>query len=161
MNREKKANVGFAIYHLTRPKQSYLVNNSPNIDFRYVLHGDFLVDVPRTNIGFAPSYLIQLQGTSYEAVVGTFVKYYIKENSKYTGIIQRTSVNFGAFYRQGDALIIAFGYDKRQQFGIGISYDLNISGLTKASKLSGGPEITLRFNSRNAFLYQKKSTPSF
>jgi len=161
LNREKKANVGFAVYHLTKPKQSYLVTNSPKISFRYVLHGDFLFDIPRTNIGLVPSYLIQLQGTSYEAVVGTFVKYYMKENSKYTGIIQRTSVSFGAFCRYKDAIIIAIGYDRKQQFGIGISYDINISGLTNASKLSGGPEITLRFNSRNAFLYQKKSMPSF
>lgn len=156
-NNQKKASIGFAMYHLNQPKQSYLVSNSPKINFKYVLHGDFLIGIPHSNVALAPGYLIQLQGTNYEIIAGTSVKYYMKEESKYTGIKQRTSVSFGAFYRYRDALILSVGYDKKQQFGIGFSYDLNISGLTKVSKISGGPEITLRFNTSNPYLYQKKA----
>jgi type IX secretion system PorP/SprF family membrane protein len=158
-NRQKKANIGLAIFHINRPKQSYLVSSTPKIGFKYVFHGDFAIGLPHTNVAIAPSFLIQLQNTSHEIIAGTAVKYYIKENSKYTGIIQRTSVGFGAYYRYGDAVIFSFSYDKKQQYGIGISYDMNISGLTKVSKLSGGPEITLRYNTGNAFLYQKKAKP--
>ncbi|MDF2453787.1 MAG: hypothetical protein K0S26_3291 [Bacteroidota bacterium] len=158
-NNQKKINIGVAVYHLNQPKQSYLVASSPKINFKYVLHGDFLIGIPRSNIAIAPAYLMQLQATNYEVIAGTSIKYYIKEDSKYTGIIQRTSVSFGAFYRYNDALILSVGYDKKQQFGIGFSYDLNLSGLTKVSKISGGPEITLRFNSSNPYLFQKKVNP--
>lgn len=158
-NNQKKANIGVAFYHINQPKQSYLVSSNPKINLKYVLHGDFLIGIPHTNLAIAPAYLMQLQATNYEIIAGTSVKYYIKEDSKYTGIIQRTSVSFGAFYRYRDAVILSFGYDKKQQFGIGFSYDLNVSGLTKVSKVSGGPEITLRFNTSNPYLFQKKVNP--
>lgn len=158
-NRQKKANVGLAIFHINRPQQTYLMSSTPKIGFKYVFHGDFVIGVPRTNIAFAPSFLAQLQNSNHEIVAGTAVKYYIKENSKYTGIIQRTSIGFGAYYRYRDAVIFSFSYDKKQQYGIGISYDMNISGLSKVSKLSGGPEITLRYNTGNAYLFQKKVNP--
>ena len=154
MNRQKKANIGVALYHLNSPALSNY--SKSRLPMRYVFHGDFLFGVANTNIGVAPSYLFQFQGPSKELVAGAVFKYYIREDSKYTGIIQRTSVNFGAFYRYRDALIFSFSYDKRQQYSIGFSYDLNISGLSKATKLSGGPEITLRYNTANAYLYQKK-----
>lgn len=158
-NKQKKANVGLAIYHINRPKQSYLAYSAPKINFKYVFHGDFIIGLPKTNVAIAPSFLVQLQNTSHEIIAGTAIKYYIKENSKYTGIIQRTSVGFGAHYRYRDAVILSFSYDKNQKYGIGISYDLNVSGLTKVSKLSGGPEITLRYNTGNAYLFQKKVNP--
>lgn len=153
----KRATVGFAMYHLNKPRQSYFVDNSPKINFKYVIHGDFLLPIKSTNVAIAPSYLLQLQATNYEIVGGTSIKYFFKNNSKYTGFSQSTTVSVGAYYRYKDALIIAFGYDRNQQLGIGISYDFNLSGLTPASKSNGGPEITLRFNTSNPYLYQKRS----
>ena len=99
---------------------------------------------------------VNMQGENKEIIVGNTFKYYIKEDSKYTGIIQRTAVNFGVHYRYGDALIFAFSYDKRQQYSIGLSYDMNLSGVSRISGFSGGPEITFRYNTANAYLYQKK-----
>ena len=156
-NNQRKANIGMSVYHITQPKQSYLVGSKPKLSMKYILHGDFLYGVAHTNIAIAPTYLFQFQGTSKELVAGTLIKYYVKEDSKYTGIIQRTSINFGAFYRYQDAVIVSFCYDKRQQYAIGISYDINVSGLTKVSKFSGGPEITLRYNTSNHYLYQKRA----
>lgn len=156
-NDQKKATVGFAVYHVTQPKQAFLNSSSDKLNMKYVLHGDMLLGIRHSNVALAPAFLVQLQGSNKEIIFGTKVKYYIKEDSKYTGIIQRTSVDLGVFYRNQDAMIISFMYDKRQKMAIGISYDLNVSSLTKASKLSGGPEIVLRFNTSNPYLYQKKS----
>lgn len=155
-NMQNKGTVGVAIFHINQPTQAYLVANNPKISFKYVLHGDFLVGFRNSSFAIAPAYLIQLQATNHEIIGGTHVKYYFKQNSKYTGYKQSNAVSLGAFYRYMDALIIAFGYEKNQ-FGIGISYDLNVSGLSKVSKLSGGPEITLKFNSSSPYLYQKKA----
>lgn len=155
-NMQKKGTVGAAIFHINQPKQSYLIANNPKISFKYVVHGDFLMGISNSSIAFAPAFLFQLQATNYEVIAGTHVKYFFKQNSKYTGYKQSNAVSIGAFYRYMDALIIAFGYEKNQ-FGIGISYDLNVSGLSKVSKVSGGPEITLKFNTSSPYLYQKKA----
>ena len=86
---------------------------------------------------------------------GMMVKYYFKDDSKYTGYIKRNSLGFGASYRVKDALIVHLLLELGQ-YAIGFSYDLNVSGLSKVSTLRGGPEITLRFNSGNPFLFQKR-----
>ena len=156
-NNEKKANIGISFYHVNQPKQVYLAGGGAKLHLKYVLHGDFLFGIKHTNIAIAPTYLFQFQGANMELVAGTQVKYYIKEDSKYTGIIQRSSVNLGVYYRYQDAMVFSFMYDRKQQFAIGISYDFNVSSLTKASKLLGGPELLLRFNTANAYLYQKKA----
>jgi type IX secretion system PorP/SprF family membrane protein len=156
LNKQSKANIGVAVYHINKSQKSFLSNNNLKLYMKYVLHGDFLFGIPHTNIGVAPSFLLQFQGPSKELLLGTMVKYYIKENSVYTGIIKRSSVNFGCFYRSNDALVASFSYDRREQFCLGISYDFNLSKLANASKVSGGPEITLRINTANSYLYQKK-----
>jgi len=156
INKQKKANVGVAVYHINKPGQSYLGKNGDKLNMKYVFHGDFLFGVSGTNIGIAPTYLFQFQGPVKELTAGTVIKYYINEDSKYTGIILRSSINIGAFYRYKDAVIFSFSYEKRQQYSICVSYDLNISGLSKVTRLSGGPEITLKFNTANSYLYQKK-----
>jgi type IX secretion system PorP/SprF family membrane protein len=155
-NDQTKANIGVAFFNINQPKQYYLANQNTNLMIKTVFHGDLLYNFRGTNMGIAPSYLLQFQGKSKEIVAGTFLKYYIKEDSKYTGIILRSSINFGAFYRYGDALILAVNFDKRQKYSIGFSYDINLSGFSKSTYLRGGPEFTLRYNTANAYLYQKK-----
>jgi type IX secretion system PorP/SprF family membrane protein len=155
-NDQTKANIGVAFFNINQPKQFYLLDNSTKLMIKAVFHGDLVYNFHGTNIGIAPSYLLQFQGKSKELVAGTFLKYYIKDDSKYTGIILRSSINFGAFYRYGDALILAVNFDKRQKYSIGFSYDINLSGFSKGTYLRGGPEFTLRYNTGNAYLYQKK-----
>lgn len=155
-NFNRKANFGFAIYHINKPKNTYLAGNNSNLNMKYIFNGDFLIGIRNSNYAIAPAYLAQFQGKNVNIVAGSVLKYYIKEDSKYTGIIQRSSLNFGVFYRYKDAMILSFSYDKRQQYSVSVSYDVNVSGLNTVSKFSGGPEITLRYNTANAYLYQKK-----
>jgi hypothetical protein len=101
-----------------------------------------------------------MQGSSKEILAGLMVKYYIKDDSKYTGFLKRSSIGIGANYRAGDAFIpsilIEFG-----RFAIGYSYDINTSKLAKASNAKGGSEITLRMVTPTAFLYQRRSKAMF
>lgn len=155
-NDQTKANIGVAFFNINQPKQFYLADQSSRVMVKTVFHGDLLYNFYGTNIGIAPSYLFQFQGKSKELMAGTFLKCYIKEDSKYTGIILRSSINFGAFYRYGDALVIAVNFDKRQKYAIGFSYDVNLSAFSKGTYMRGGPEFTFRYNTANAYLYQKK-----
>ncbi len=149
------ARIGFSAYHLLQPKQKYLVNGKDAIPFKYVSHGDFHISIQNTGIAIAPSYLLQLQHTATEVIAGVMVKYYTSNDTKYTGYLKRTSYGLGAYYRNQDAAIIYALLEWEEQYAVGLSYDLNISPLSKASGLRGGLELTLRYNAARTFLYQK------
>lgn len=154
-NNHIKADAGFAMFHINKPKQKFLVGTNEKLFSKYVVHGKLLIGIPRSNVGVAPSFIYQKQGPTTEIIGGMMVKYYLKDDSKYTGYIKRSSIGLGVYYRYKDA-IIANVMVEMGQYAIGFSYDINTSALTKVSTLRGGPEIMLRFNSANPFLFQKR-----
>lgn len=159
-NNEFRANLGVSMYHITEPEQKYWVGTDDRLNPKFNIHGDFLIGIRNSNVAIAPSYLISIQRPSNEILVGTYLKYYFKEDSRYTGYIKRSALSLGGFYRNADAFILA-GMVEFNSYAIGASYDLNLSKLTQASTGRGGVEIFLRFVTPNPFLYQKKSSASF
>ena len=157
-NKQIKANIGFAVYHLTRPHQNYFISDN-RLFMKYVIHGDFLVSLKNPNKAIAPTYLLQMQGSSVEFLLGTMFKYYMNSDSKYTGIVKRNCIGYGVYYRNNDAIIVSMLLEWQEQFAVIMSYDLNVSPLVTASSMRGGFEITLRYTPPKAFLYQKKETP--
>ena len=155
-NDDFKANVGVSVYHINKPEQKFLTGSAENLNRKFVLHGDILKGIPNTKMALAPTYLFQFQGTAKEILFGTMLKYYFREDSKYTGILQKSSVGLGAYYRNNDALILSLLLEY-QQYAIGFSYDVNVSRLKTASSGRGGPEIFIRYTSANPFLYQMKT----
>jgi type IX secretion system PorP/SprF family membrane protein len=154
-NDQMKADVGFGFFHINKPKQKFLVGTNEKLFSKYVGHARFLIGIPNSNVAFEPSIIGEFQGPTKEILGGMMVKYYFKDDSKYTGYIKRSSLGIGAYYRYGDAVIVNLLLELGQ-YAIGFSYDINTSALTKVSTLRGGPEITLRFNSGNPFLFQKR-----
>jgi type IX secretion system PorP/SprF family membrane protein len=150
------SNVGFSLYHINKPQLKYLNTNKNLQYFKYVFYGDFLFTIENSNVALLPTYLFQFQGSSKELLGGISLKYYLDNNSKYTGIIKRSSINYGIYYRSKDAVILNVLYERHEQYAIGLSYDLNLSQLASISKGRGGVEIMLRYTPPNAFLYQKK-----
>lgn len=155
--KQRKANIGISVYHVNRPSQKYLTVSKDQLYSKYVLHGDFLFDLTKSKLGLAPSYLIQFQGSNKEILAGMLVKYYMNIDSKYTGIIKRNTLSYGAYYRNNDAAILHVMLEWQEQYAIGLSYDANISGLKSASFTRGGMEISLRYTPPKAFLYQMKN----
>lgn len=158
--KQRKANIGFSVYHLNKPSQKYLTTSKDLLSSKYVLHGDFLFDISNSSLAIAPTYLFQFQGATKELLAGLMFKYYLNNNSKYTGLVKRSSLNYGVYYRSNDAIIVNLMIEQREQYAIGLSYDINVSSLTSASMARGGMEITLRYTPPSGFLYQmkKKST---
>jgi type IX secretion system PorP/SprF family membrane protein len=159
-NNEFRANVGASVYHFNQPKQKFLTDTRERLSMKYVIHGDFLVGIPNSNVALAPSYIAEIQSPSTEIVAGMMIKYYFSQDSKYTGYLKKSAIGLGAYYRNKDALILSLLIEY-QQYAIGISYDLNTSKLRDVSTGRGGPEIFLRFVTPNPFLYQKKAKVSF
>jgi type IX secretion system PorP/SprF family membrane protein len=153
-NDQLMGDVGVSVMHVNKPRQKLLAVSSEQLYSRFNVHGKMLIGIPHSSVAIAPSFLCQFQGSQKEILTGMMVKYYFKHDSKYTGFVRRSSGAIGLYYRNRDAVIFSMLLEMGP-YAIGISYDLNTSGLGAVSKLRGGPEITLRFNSVNRFLFQK------
>jgi type IX secretion system PorP/SprF family membrane protein len=152
---EKIIHVGAAVYHLTRPTQKYMLKDNVQLSMRYVVHADYLVSIPETRTAIMPSLLFQMQGSAMEIIAGGMFKYYMKNDTKYTGYVKRNAICGGVHYRSFDAVIISGLLEWQEQFALGLSYDLNVSKLSSASRFRGGVELTLRYTPPNSYLYQK------
>lgn len=153
---QSRANLGFSAYHLTEPKQQFLQNGKA-LKMKYAVHGEFLFFPFSNDVAINPSFLIQQQGALHETTAGALVKYYNSFTSKYTGLLRRSSLGLGAYFRSSGSLIMAMTAEKNEQYSIGLNYDLNLRAVSAAAGM-GGLELTLRFTPPNAFLYQKKTS---
>jgi type IX secretion system PorP/SprF family membrane protein len=154
-NNQLTANIGFAMFHINKPHQKFVSVTDEQLYSKFNAHGSFLIGIPHSSLALAPSFYFSFQGSQKELLGGMMAKYYLKHDSKYTGYIRRSSIGLGAYYRNSDAVIINILLEMGQ-YAIGFSYDLNVSGLSTVSTLRGGPEVTIRFNSGNRFLFQKR-----
>jgi type IX secretion system PorP/SprF family membrane protein len=153
-NNEQRANVGISAYHINSPKQLYLDDSHERLNPKFVFHADVLFGVRNTNVALIPSFIASMQGPSLEMMEGFMIKYYFKEDSKYTGIIKRSGLGLGVSYRNTDAAIFSLLFEY-ENYAVGVSYDLNVSKLSRATTGRGGPEICIRYVTPNPFLYQK------
>ena len=152
-NNELRINAGAAMYHITQPKQKYLTATEDRLHAKYILHADAVIGIRNTNVAFVPSYLCEIKGKSLEMVEGLMIKYYFKDDSKYTGYIKRSAFGIGGAYRNKDAAILS-AVIEYENYALGFSYDLNTSKLTRATASRGGPEIFIRFVTPSPFLNQ-------
>jgi type IX secretion system PorP/SprF family membrane protein len=155
-NKQLKATAGIAVYHFNKSRQSFLVSDNNAHYFKYVLHGDLLVSLRDPDYALAPSLLWQLRGSSSELTGGMMLKRYMKIDSKYTGLVKRSSIGIGGYVRNRDAAIVSLQLQWKDQLAISMSYDFNVSRLRQGSHARGGTELVLRYTPPRAFLYQKK-----
>lgn len=141
---------GFSAQHLNRPVYTFYDNMDARLPVKFVAHGNADIGIKNYSLVLQPGYVVTIQGGHHEISAGTMVKYWLQEASKYTGRKKPAGVVAGAYYRFGDALNVLAGYEVNQ-FRVGLSYDINLSGLTVASQSRGGFEISLRFSATSAF----------
>ena len=145
-----KANIGASVYHINKPKLEYLYGSTEKLDMKFIMHADFLIGLSQPNLALAPSVIYTLQGPSRELIVGMMLKYYLIQGPRYYGVKASSALGFGITYRNKDAAIASLLFEYGH-YGIGCSYDLNISKLNSASRLKGGPEVFLRYVAPNQF----------
>lgn len=154
-NKQLRAKLGASAYHITQPDLRTIGNKAEVLLMKYVAHGDMVFSLGKSQVALAPSFLVQLQGPSTEIIVGSFLKYYATNGTKFTGKAKSTCLNFGVFYRYEDALILNFMLQYQEQYSLGLSYDLNLSPLREASKVRGGLELALRITPQEDYLFRK------
>ncbi len=161
--------IGVAAYHFNRPKQEMSAGSSYRLPIRWV--GSFLshFDFEDTRYTITPTFIVMRQGEkdktipqdyqlrgAFQLYGGSYLKVRLATGTKVTGEKTRTSLGFGLFYRSKDALIPSFLYETGD-YGIGLSYDVNISGYRAVSRYMGGFEICLRYNRLANSLFDARS----
>ncbi len=159
-NDNKSFKLGVAFDHLSRPDQAYILEKNSKGYLKYTLHAQTLLGIKNSSYSIGASVISMIQGSQNEISMGMLLKYRMKEESKYTGIKKGMAISLGCFYRFKDAVIPYVQYELAR-YAIGISYDVNLSGLQNATTGRGGLEVTLRFFNPVPFLFQKKVRASF
>lgn len=143
-NNQKDFNIGFAVYHLSRPSYSFLATNDERLYMRFSGFANATFGIENTKLSIMPGVYYQRQGTAQELLVGTYFRYMVQEESRITGYNKGTFVSLGAFYRNKDAMVVK-GMVEWFDLTLGVAYDVNISTLVNVSNTRGGFELFLKY----------------
>lgn len=136
------AQVGMSFFHLNKPNLGF--GDNVKSYWRMVFHSTVSYGIKHSNMQVSPSFFATFQGPSRMFYLGTIIKYRLQESSKYTDYVLARMINVGTFYRLGDAIVLSAQLEWGQ-YAFGISYDINVSPLTKVSSGRGGVEISARY----------------
>jgi type IX secretion system PorP/SprF family membrane protein len=139
-----KFDCGLAFNHFLQPRNSFF-QSSERLYRRLNFYMNADINIPNSRNAVMPAFLFMRQGPSTQFMAGALFKFILVDQSIYTSNIKPVAFAFGAHYRYKDAIIpaVLFQYDK---YAIGVSYDINVSALTPASRRNGGVEVMLRYN---------------
>lgn len=140
----KSYSLGLAVFNLTGPNQSFQGSNVP-LDLRTQVHlgADHMLS---DRLDLLPSLLWANQGQFQEIVLGANIRYRYKAYRNLYG---------GIWYRNQDAIIASAGMDY-DNWHVGISYDINTSGLESATNNRGGLELSVTYIIKNYRILTRK-----
>lgn len=152
-----KVRAGTGLLHLNQPKQKFNLGESDRLHIRWTLHADAMLGLSSGRSSLLPMLLFQLQGASTEATFGAMYRFLLKDAARVTGFVKGGALSMGATYRWGDAItpMVAVEY---LFLRMGISYDVNVSKLHKATGFQGGLEISLRMVLTDGFYYSGRQS---
>ncbi|HCF63006.1 MAG TPA: hypothetical protein DEU93_01555 [Chitinophagaceae bacterium] len=132
----KKANIygGFAMSHITKPKDQFSNIDGAVIPIRYTAHAGMRIAV-NPNFSITPNLLYLRQGTAEEKMLGAYAQFKAAAN---------TDLMLGANYRFEDAISPYAGF-VHKNFMVGVSYDINASDLGKYVNGSNSFEVSVSF----------------
>lgn len=151
-----KFEFGAAMFHINKPQLRYLSGGDEKLNQKLVIHAMGHFDLPNAWLALIPFFSHTTQGPIKETNAGMLFKIMLSPGTKVTGLLDESSLTFGAQYRFGDAIIPYVGYDF-SSFGIGISYDHNISTLKQVSRGVGGFEISIKYHNVKGALFSRRS----
>jgi type IX secretion system PorP/SprF family membrane protein len=137
-NPRKKVNFGVSIHNITKPDQSFFQVKQIRREMRTTVFADAQFKIA-DKWDILPSFFLNFQGKYKEIIVGSWARYILtQEKGTYMGLFA------GIWYRAIDAGTLGIGFEWNTLWA-GLSYDLNFSKLTVASKARGGIEFSLRY----------------
>lgn len=146
----KIINIGFAVHHLNKPVYSFYNDNAAKLPMKYVAHGNAYFGIKNTNMVLEPSYYFALQGGHMEITPGMLCKIVLGQSSMYTDRKKASAISLGGYFRFKDAIVPMVRYEY-MNFSVATSYDINVSGLSSATRARGGFEVSIRFMTPGPF----------
>ena len=150
------ARVGLAVYHINRPENAFSVVDNAKLPMRILINGSALFGTSIEGLYLYPNLSLAFQGKQHEIVAGALAKYQIKSGSKMTGLNGELSVTGGINFRITNVFdaVIPQVFLNIKDFSVGMSYDINVSGLIPASSYRGGFELSLRFTNPDGYTHR-------
>jgi type IX secretion system PorP/SprF family membrane protein len=140
--------LGVSMYHINRPKVSYIDKNW-YLNGRFTIHGGTTLPISDV-VSINASAIHQIQNKASETTLGAALE--LNANNDHTN---PTNVYIGSWLRFNDAVIPYIGLEVGG-LRIGASYDVNVSSLKAATGNRGGSEFSLIYIKRPA---QSKGIP--
>jgi type IX secretion system PorP/SprF family membrane protein len=147
---DAKYYVGASVFHLNSPKVAFNALNDVRLNKKFMVNAGLSLPTGEYDkLVFYADYF--LQGGNNQTQGGLMYKHDLIRQDEDESI----SFSIGSFLRWNDAVIPVVKLDY-YKIGIGITYDVNVSKLSAASRLRGGYEITMSYrnflNMRNSSL---------
>ncbi|GAB4092732.1 PorP/SprF family type IX secretion system membrane protein [Flaviaesturariibacter terrae] len=140
---------GLAIFHFNQPRVAFDAANDVRLNQKIFVNAGLSAPVADRNrlVLYGDFFL---QGGHHQAQGGVLYRHYLLEEDDDFGM----AFSFGSFYRWNDAVVPVIKLDY-YKLSIGLTYDVNVSKLVKASQMRGGFELSLSYSS---FLNIKNSS---
>ena len=130
--------IGTSVYHLTRPNESFLGSEVNRVPMRLTFHSGGTVNLGEKS-SLMGSAMYMTQGSVPEAVLG--LAYGKRISNQFNDI----DIFIGGWLRNKDAIIPYMGYIYNNM-QLGISYDINTSGLSASGSRNRSFEISMIYH---------------
>jgi len=135
--------IGVSLNHITKQRVSfYNINEKLYRNFTVFAQLDFGKETSK--VSYHPAIFTFFQGPNRELCFGNNFRFQVKPPSIHTMYFNGQSLELGFYYRTSDAFITNLIYNAGS-LSVGVSYDVNLSGLTAASGGIGAFEMFLAF----------------
>lgn len=144
---------GFSIFHLNRPKQSLLKDNSIRLPIKYNFTLTTSIAL-NADMGITPSIAYSNQDPYQEFLLGMMYTYLIS----FDQYGNYNKFEIGLDYRWNDAIYVVLGAEiNRLRFNF--SYDFNISKLLPATNAQGGVELSVYYILKKKKKFKPQTIP--
>jgi len=134
---------GISMNNINKPVVNYL-NEDYRLNSSVFVHGEVEIHNHESNVAVIPRAAAFFQGPQRYFIIGSSLNFLLKEAGQMTGVIKEASFEIGAFYRWKDAMVFEVEANW-SGLGLGFSYDLPISKVSKPSGYVGALEVLLHY----------------
>jgi len=134
--KSKKPWLGFSVYHLTSPNESF-TSAASRLPKKLILNGGMDI-VSSRNTSMTPQFLIVNQGNFTQATIGYLLSVNNFRSSNYT------TFEIGAFYRTTDAVALTGGFEY-MHFKFIFSYEYSITSVSNTRPGNCSVDLTIRY----------------
>lgn len=128
--------LGFSLFHITSPNESFVYGVESRLPRRWVLHGGSGIEITE-EFNVEPKFLFMKQLNIQEIMAGMDFNYSFNDPD--------IKVMTGGYYRWNDAVIVEIGISFKNLL-YKMSYDINTSSLNTYSSKRGGIEFSIVTN---------------